>query len=234
MGNCATSRAGGAVAATTLARVRIHDVAQDLEAGIAAAERAVRDGRLIVLPTDTVYGVAANAFAPAAVQRLLEAKGRTRQKPPPVLVGRTGTLDALAIDIPGWLRRMLDELWPGALTVVLRAQPSLTWDLGETHGTVAVRVPGDERARRLLDVTGPLAVSSANRTGEPAATTVEQAQAMLGESVAVYLDGGPSGQAVPSTILDVTATTPRILRQGAMPLERLHEFNNTIETAAGT
>lgn len=211
--------------------MRIHDLAHDLEAGIAAAERAVRDGHLVVLPTDTVYGIGANAFSATAVQRLLDAKGRGRHKPPPVLVGQPATLDALAVDIPGWLRRMLDELWPGALTVVLRAQPSLTWDLGETHGTVAVRVPGDERARRLLDVTGPLAVSSANRTGESAATTVEEAQQMLGDAVAVYLDGGPSSAPVPSTILDVTTTTPRVLRQGALPLDRLHAFNNTIEAA---
>ncbi len=199
------------------------------ERGLDVAAQAVRDGELVVLPTDTVYGVGADAFSPEAVQRLLDAKGRTRQMPPPVLIGAPGTLDALAIDVPGWLRAMLGELWPGPLTVVLRQQPSLTWDLGETRQTVAVRMPADERAIELLRRTGPLAVSSANRTGMPAATTAREAEDMLGDSVAVYLDGGPTSDDVPSTILDATGATARILRQGALPLERLHVFNNTIE-----
>ncbi len=220
-----------AAAAATLAGVTTHDLAEDLEGGIAAASQAVRDGQLIVMPTDTVYGVGADAFSPTAVRRLLDAKGRTRSQPPPVLIGRPETLEALVADVPGWLRRLLAEVWPGALTVVLPAQPSLTWDLGETHGTVAVRVPADERARRLLDVTGPLAVSSANRTGEPPATAVDQAAEMLGDRVAVYLDGGPTADAVPSTILDATGATPRVLRQGAVAVETLHSFNNTIEPA---
>lgn len=201
------------------------------ERALDVATQAVRDGELVVLPTDTVYGVGADAFSPAAVQRLLDAKGRTRQMPPPVLVGAAGTLDALAIEVPGWLRSMIGELWPGPLTVVLRQQPSLTWDLGETRQTVAVRMPADERALDLLRRTGPLAVSSANRTGMDAATTVDEARDMLGDSVAVYLDGGPTADSVPSTILDATGTTARILRQGALPLERLHVFNNTIEAA---
>lgn len=209
--------------------MRVHDLRQQPEAAIAAAERAIRDGHLIVLPTDTVYGVGADAFSATAVQRLLDAKGRGRDKPPPVLIPQVGTLEALAIDIPTWLRRLLEELWPGALTVVLRAQPSLSWDLGETHGTVAVRLPGDDDTRRLLEATGPLAVSSANRSGEPPASTVDDAQQMLGDRVAVYLDGGPSGGTVGSTILDATGGTPRILREGPVTLEQLHEFNNTIE-----
>jgi len=210
--------------------MRVHDLRQEPETSIAAAERAVRDGHLVVLPTDTVYGVGADAFSPDAVGRLLDAKGRSRLKPPPVLIGQAATLDALAVDVPGWLRTMLDELWPGALTVVLRAQPSLSWDLGETHGTVAVRVPGDEDARRLLESTGPLAVSSANRSGEPAATTVQEAERMLGDRVAVYLDGGPTTSPRGSTILDATGD-PRILRDGPIDLSRLQEFNEAIEPA---
>lgn len=204
-------------------------VESEREAGLDAAHAAIERGELVVLPTDTVYGLAADAFAPAAVARLLAAKGRSREMPPPVLVGAPTTLEALAIDIPAWLRTLTTTLWPGPLTVVCRQQPSLTWDLGETHQTVAVRMPDDDTALALLKVTGPLAVSSANITGEPAAESIEDAERMLGDSVAVYLDGGPSRIGVPSTILDATATTPRLLRAGAIDLATLHEFNNTIE-----
>jgi tRNA threonylcarbamoyl adenosine modification protein (Sua5/YciO/YrdC/YwlC family) len=203
----------------------------ELEAGLEAAQAAIERGELVVLPTDTVYGLAADAFSPTAVQHLLDAKGRSRQMPPPVLVGAPTTLEALAADIPTWLRTMTTALWPGPLTVVCRQQPSLTWDLGETHQTVAVRMPDDPTALALLKVTGPLAVSSANITTEPAAESVDDAERMLGESVAVYLDGGPSRSGVPSTILDATSSTPRVLRQGSIDLETLHTFNNTIEPA---
>jgi tRNA threonylcarbamoyl adenosine modification protein (Sua5/YciO/YrdC/YwlC family) len=202
-----------------------------LDAGLEAAQAAIERGELVVIPTDTVYGLAADAFSPDAVQRLLDAKGRSRQMPPPVLVGAPTTLEALAVDIPTWLRTMTTSLWPGPLTVVCRQQPSLTWDLGETHQTVAVRMPDDPVALALLKVTGPLAVSSANLTGEDAAESVDEAERMLGDDVAVYLDGGPSRTGVPSTILDATASTPRVLRQGSIDLETLHTFNNTIEPA---
>ena len=197
--------------------------------GVDAAQAALEAGELAVLPTDTVYGLAADAFSPEAVQRLLDAKGRTRQKPPPVLVGAPTTLEALVTEVPGWLRSMTAELWPGPLTVVCRQQPSLTWDLGETHHTVAVRMPDHPVALGLLKQTGPLAVSSANLTGEPAATTIEDAERMLGTSVSVYLDAGQSPGGTASTILDVTGATPRILREGPIGLDVLHRFNNTVE-----
>ena len=208
------------------------DAAQ-LQPGLDAAQEALADGALVVLPTDTVYGLAADAFSPEAVQRLLDAKGRTRQMPPPVLIGAASTLDALVEDVPSWLRALTEELWPGPLTVVCRQQPSLVWDLGETHQTVAVRMPDDARTLALLRQSGPLAVSSANRTGEPAATTVDDAERMLGESVAVYLDGGPSRGGVASTILDVTGSVPRVLREGPIDLATLHRFNNTVEGPGG-
>ncbi|MET1133575.1 MAG: L-threonylcarbamoyladenylate synthase [Aeromicrobium sp.] len=210
------------------------DCATELDRGVEAAVSALRDGALVVLPTDTVYGVAADAFDPSAVARLLEAKGRGRDMPPPVLIAEPTTLDALVAERPAaWLQAMLEELWPGPLTVVFRAQPSLTWDLGETHGTVAVRVPDDERTRAVLRQSGPSAVSSANLSGQPAATTADEAEAMLGDSVRVYLDGGPSAGSTPSTILDVTGPVPRVLREGAIDLATLHGFNNTIEPAGG-
>ena len=149
--------------------------------------------------------------------------------PPPGLVGATTTLDALAAEVPSGLRSAVDELWPGPLTVILTQQSSLTWDLGDTHNTVAVRMPDDQRALALLKETGPLAVSSANITAQPPAQSIEEAEEMLGTNVAVYLDGGPSATGVPSTILDATGTTPRILRAGGVTLEALHAYNNTIE-----
>ena len=193
--------------------------------GLDAAQAAVDRGDLVVVPTDTVYGLAADAFEAAAVQRLLDAKGRTREMPPPVLIGSPTTLEALVEELPPWLRTMTQELWPGPLTVICRQQPSLSWDLGETHHTVAVRMPDDPVALALLKQTGPLAVSSANLTGEPAATTVDDAERMLGDAVAVYLDAGTSPGGVASTILDTTASVPRLLREGPVDLAALHAFN---------
>jgi L-threonylcarbamoyladenylate synthase len=194
------------------------------EAGIANAALAVQRGRLVVLPTDTVYGVGADAFSPAAVTRLLDAKGRGRDMPPPVLVSAPTTLDALAVGVPAYARALVEELWPGPLTVVCRQQPSLQWDLGDTRGTVAVRMPDHEVALELLARTGPLAVSSANKSGMPAATDADAAQDMLGDSVEVILDGGTSPGGEASTIVDVTGEVGRVLRLGAVSLERLNEI----------
>lgn len=180
-------------------------------------------GGLVVLPTDTVYGIAADAFTPPAVQALLDAKGRGRQMPPPVLIGDVRTLDGLATDVPEGARALAEAFWPGGLTLIVRAQPSLAWDLGETRGTVALRVPDHETARALLRRTGPLAVSSANRTGSPAAVTAQDAYDQLGDSVAVYLDGGDAPGQVASTIVDATGPTLRLVRAGAIGLEQLNE-----------
>jgi L-threonylcarbamoyladenylate synthase len=193
------------------------------EAGIANAALAVQRGQLVVFPTDTVYGIGADSFDPASVRRLLAAKGRGRDMPPPVLVSAPTTLDALAVGVPSYARALIAELWPGPLTIICRQQPSLQWDLGDTRGTVAVRMPDQPVALELLARTGPLAVSSANLTGKDAATDVDQAEAMLGDSVEVYLDGGPTPGNVPSTIVDTTGEAGRVLRQGAVPLWRLKQ-----------
>lgn len=196
----------------------------DLEAGLEAARTALAANRCIVMPTDTVYGIAADAFSAQAVATLLAAKGRGRSMPPPVLMPAMATMDGLATDVPLVARNLAEKFWPGALTLILPAQPSLTWDLGETRGTVALRVPDDEVARALLRTTGPLAVSSANRTGHPAAATAADAFDQLGESVEVYLEAGPrpiSGEALSSTIIDCTLTPPRVVRAGALSLEQL-------------
>jgi tRNA threonylcarbamoyl adenosine modification protein (Sua5/YciO/YrdC/YwlC family) len=191
--------------------------------GIEAAAAALRQGELVVLPTDTVYGVAADAFQPAAVAGLLAAKGRGRQAPPPVLVGTVRAAAALVQDFGAAGEDLIDQFWPGGLTLVCRASQSLVWDLGDTKGTVAVRMPLHQVTLDLLKRTGPLAVSSANHSGQPSATTAAEAEAKLGESVAVYLDGGPCPGDVASTIVDLTGTVPRLLRAGVVPIERLRE-----------
>lgn len=196
---------------------------EEREAAVEAASLAVQRGDLVVLPTDTVYGVGADAFDPAAVRGLLAAKGRGREMPPPVLVSAATTLDALAVRVPGYARALVEAFWPGPLTLVCHQQASLQWDLGDTRGTVAVRMPDHEVAREILERTGPLAVSSANRTGMPAATDADQADDMLGDDVAVIVDAGPSPGGEPSTIIDVTGTQGRVLRRGALSLERLNE-----------
>ncbi|MEN9989047.1 MAG: hypothetical protein RL508_26 [Actinomycetota bacterium] len=191
----------------------------DLLTGMRLAKVAIARGELVVMPTDTVYGIAADAFSPAAVAALLAAKGRDRQSPPPVLIPKAATLAGLATDVPEVAHRLADAFWPGALTMILRAQPSLHWDLGETKGTVALRVPDHKIALALLEETGPLAVSSANLTGQPAAINCNQAVDYLADSVSVYLDAGVSPKGESSTILDLTGLTTRFLADGTTSVE---------------
>lgn len=201
------------------------------ESAVEAATVAVRNGQLVVFPTDTVYGLAADAFSEEAVRSLLAAKGRGREMPPPVLVSSATTLDALAVDVPAWAKALVERFWPGPLTLVCRQQPSLRWDLGDTRGTVAVRMPDDAVALAVLERTGPLAVSSANRTGQPAALEADDAEEMLGESVAVIIDGGHSRGEVPSTIVDATGEQGRILRRGAISLDELNEVLEPLDAS---
>jgi len=183
---------------------------------IDAAVHAVERGGAVVFPTDTLYGIGCDAFQPEAVEAILAAKGRGREMPPPVLIPAAGTVDGIARDVPDAVRTLMDAFWPGPLTIIVHAQPSLTWDLGETGGTVAVRVPEHPVALALLLRTGPMAVTSANRTGGPPATTVEGAEWQLGSSVAVYLDGGTTPIGQPSTIIDATNAKLRVVREGAL------------------
>lgn len=198
-------------------------------AGLDEAVNAVSRGALIVLPTDTVYGVGSDAFNPDAVAALLAAKGRGRQLPPPVLVGSTRTLDGLATDVPQTVRDLVAAFWPGGLTVICRAQPSLAWDLGETGGTVALRMPDHPAALALLHRTGPLAVSSANLTGRPAARTAIDALDQLGDAVAVYLDAGAAPGGVASTIVDATGEGLRLVRAGAIDLATLRTIAPVVD-----
>lgn len=191
--------------------------------GIAAAVRAVRRGSLVVLPTDTVYGLGCDAFSADAVTALLAAKGRGRDLPVPVLVGSASTLSGVSVQTGGVVSDLVEAFWPGGLTIVCRQQPSLHWDLGDAGGTVAIRMPLHPVAIELLRETGPMAVSSANRSGQPPARSGEHARDQLGEAVAVYLDSHPTDDDVPSTIVDVTGRVPRVLRAGAVSLDVLRE-----------
>jgi L-threonylcarbamoyladenylate synthase len=153
--------------------------------GLAAAAPAVLAGDLVVLPTDTVYGIGADAFRAEAVSSLLTAKRRGREMPPPVLVGSVRAANALVGDLGQDGQALIEEFWPGGLTLVCRATRTLQWDLGDAKGTVAVRMPLHPVALDLLKETGPLAVSSANRTGSPPATTAAEAREQLGDAVSV-------------------------------------------------
>ncbi|GLW24688.1 threonylcarbamoyl-AMP synthase [Microbispora amethystogenes] len=211
---------------------RRYDCANPAErtGGLTDAASAVRKGELVVLPTDTVYGIGADAFTASAVNALLEAKGRGRDMPVPVLVGTVRAANALVESLGTYGQDLVDTFWPGPLTLILRANRSLSWDLGDTKGTVAVRMPLHPVALDLLKETGPMAVSSANRSGNPPATTVDQAQEQLGELVTIYLDGGPCGDDVPSTILDLTTAVPRVLRKGAIPVDKIRNVVGYLAT----
>jgi L-threonylcarbamoyladenylate synthase len=191
-------------------------------AGLAAAAGAVRSGQLVVLPTDTVYGLGCDAFSATAVQGLLDAKGRGRAMPVPVLVGSWSTVDGLVLGVQTRVRALIEAFWPGGLSLVLPHAPSLSWDLGDTRGTVSLRMPLHPVALELLRDVGPMAVSSANRSGLPPASTVEQAREQLAERVPVYLDGGTAGE-MASTIVDLTGDEPVVLREGAVTAAQISE-----------
>ena len=201
-------------------------------AGLEAAAHAARSGNLVVMPTDTVYGIGADAFNAAAVRALLAAKGRGPDMPVPVLVGSWTTIDGLVMAVPPVARTLIEAFWPGGLSLVIEHAPSLSWDLGDAKGTVMVRMPLHPVALDLLRLVGPMAVSSANRSGSPAATTVDDATSQLGDDVSVYLDGGPSPIGVASTVVDLTAEVPRVLRAGAVSTDRIREVIGEVELPA--
>ena len=203
-----------------------------LAAAATAARHAVESGQCVVLPTDTVYGIGADAYDGDAVQRLLDAKGRGRDMPPPVLIADAKVLKALVEDVPEAAEQLVQKFWPGPLTIICTAKSSLRMDLGETRGTVAVRVPDHELTRTLLRQTGPMAVSSANKSGRPASMTCQDAVDQLGNEVAVYLDGGAVGatSGKPSTMIDFTVKdTGQVLRRGALTLAQLREYLPELE-----
>ncbi|OBH11926.1 threonylcarbamoyl-AMP synthase [Mycobacterium sp. E1715] len=191
--------------------------------GIASAAGAIKGGRLVVMPTDTVYGVGADAFNSAAVTALLSAKGRGRDMPVGVLVGSWHTIEGLVYTMPGGARELIRAFWPGALSLVVTQAPSLQWDLGDARGTVMLRMPLHPVAIELLREVGPMAVSSANVSGRPPAVDAGEAREQLGDLVDVYLDAGPAEQQAASTIVDLTGAAPRILRPGPVSAARIAE-----------
>lgn len=220
----------------------------------------LRAGGLVILPTDTVYGIGCNAADAGAVERLLAVKGRGRQMPPPVLVADPADLTGIVAQVPEAARALMEAFWPGALTLILEADETLTWDLGETGGTLAVRMPAHELALNLLRRSGPLAVTSANPTGAPPATDAASARAAFPGRVRdleelapgsagsarcediLLLDGGATPGPVPSTIVTLAgahARAPRILRQGVLAQEDLERVaglalsERTAEAARG-
>lgn len=209
----------------------VYDCADPVERaeGLAAATDSVKRGELVVLPTDTLYGIGADAFQPEAVDALLAAKGRGRDLPVPVMVGSWDGLDGLVMVVTPTARDLVEAFWPGGLTLVVEHAPTLAWDLGDSTGTVGIRMPLHPVALEVLAQTGPMAVSGANRIGHAAPRTAKEAQEQLGYPVAVYLDGGPTGDPVPSTIVDVTGDVPRVLRLGAVSLEELRTVVPEVE-----
>jgi L-threonylcarbamoyladenylate synthase len=189
--------------------------------GIASAVSAAKGGQLVVLPTDTVYGLGADAFDSAAVAALLAAKGRGRDMPVPVLVGSWNTIDGLVYTVPHGARELIRAFWPGALSLVVHQAPSLQWDLGDAGGTVMLRMPLHPVAIEVLREVGPMAVSSANISGRPPAVTADEARHQLGDLVQVYLDGGPAEKQAASTIVDLTGVAPKILRVGPVTAEQV-------------
>lgn len=199
------------------------------ERQLALAAQHVRDGGILILPTDTVYGVGTLAADSRAVARLQAAKGRGRHMPPPVLVASVDDLTEILAPLPAAARTLMEVFWPGALTLVLSAAADLGWDLGDTRGTLAVRMPDHPLALALLRATGPMAVTSANLTGAPPATSAAAARAAFpgrtgpgGDILA--LDGGPTNGPVPSTIVSLAgehARAPLVLREGLIPRSEL-------------
>lgn len=208
------------------------DQGQSRAEGLAAAATAVRSGKLCVMPTDTVYGIGCDAFSKGAVRALLRAKQRGPDMPIGVLVGSVSTVDGLALGVPETARALIEAFWPGDLSIVLTHAPSLAWDLGSTKGTVMLRMPLHPVPLELLRDVGPMAVSSANTSGHEPASTAHAAREQFGETVGVYLDGGPSGEPVPSTIVDLTGAHPLVLREGAVATEAVSEvIGSTVEQA---
>lgn len=203
----------------------IHDCSTDegREKGLKAAVDAVQAGRLVVLPTDTVYGLGCDAFNNDAVAALLRAKHRGPDMPVPVLVGSWTTVDGLVREHTAAGRALVEAFWPGGLSLVVNQAPSLPWNLGDTRGTVMLRMPLHPIAIDLLRRTGPMAVSSANISGQEPALTAIRAKQQLGAEAAVYLDGGRATIGKPSTIIDLSGTEPRILREGAITAEQIGE-----------
>ena len=184
------------------------------EDDVEQAIRALRAGEAIVVPTDTLYGLAALPTVPGAVDRLFSLKRRPADTPIAVLVAGIEQVEALA-DLSGAARRLADAFWPGPLTMVLPRRAGVDLPLGEPHATIGVRWPDHPVIAALAEAVGPLATTSANRTGEPTPATAGEAAASLAGDVGVVLDGGACAGTA-STVVDLTGPDLRVLREGAI------------------
>lgn len=191
--------------------------------GIGAAVDAVRAGQLVVLPTDTLYGLGCDAFNNQAVANLLATKHRGPDMPVPVLVGSWDTIQGLVQHYTPQAKTLVEAFWPGGLSIVIQQAPSLPWNLGDTRGTVMLRMPLHPVAIELLRKTGPMAVSSANISGQNPPNTVVEARQQLNENVSIYLDGGECEIGEASSIVDISGEKPKLLREGAISAERIGE-----------
>ena len=180
---------------------------------IAAAARALAAGDIVGIPTDTVYGLAADAFHTGASDRLFSLKRRPRSVELPVLVAGVDQALGLAIAVPASARRLMERFWPGAVTLVLPRRPDLNADLGDEDATIGMRCAAHPVPLALCAAVGPLATTSANRHGQPPATTAEAVAAALGPAVELILDAGPCSE-LASTVVDCTGVEPRLLREG--------------------
>ena len=201
--------------------------------GMDAAVKAAKAGRLVVMPTDTLYGLGCDAFDNAAVASLLAAKRRGPDMPVPVLVGSWDTYKGLVATITETMQVLVEAFWPGGLSIVVPQAPSLPWNLGDTRGTVMLRMPLQPVAIELLRAVGPMAVSSANISGHTPPTTAIAAKQQLGTAVSVYLDGGEAAIGEPSTIVDLSGPYPYLLREGAISAERIAEVLSPMPENAG-
>jgi tRNA threonylcarbamoyl adenosine modification protein (Sua5/YciO/YrdC/YwlC family) len=187
------------------------------------AEKLVQTGGVIVFPTDTVYGIGASAFQKDAIEGIYRIKSRSHQKAIPILLADTEDLQKITPPLSPTAERLVKEFWPGALTLILPLLPSLPKNLSYTP-TIGVRIPDHETARALLRVTGPLATTSANISGEPPALTANQVIDGLGSLVQLILDGGRAPGGISSTVVDCSGEEPRLLRQGPLSWEKIQDF----------
>lgn len=187
---------------------------------IERAATALRRGELVVLPTDTLYGVAADAFSKTGTTRLFEAKRRSRRFPLSVLVRSPKQLNGLVTSVPPAAEHLMAAYWPGPLTIVVTSDPNLMWDLGDAEGTVAVRMPLEDVTLDVIRAVGPIAISTANLSGQTPAGDAASAQMQLGDAVSLYVDAGARRGRQPSTIIDLTRSEPHVLREGAIDGEQ--------------
>ena len=197
--------------------------------GIVAAKAALMRGDCVVIPTDTVYGIAANPFVPKGISNLLTAKQRNQGMPVPVLVPNLDAALALSYQVSDVAKLIMEKFWPGAITLITKAHPTLRWELGNSDGTVALRIPLQRTALELLTETGPLGVTSANLSGKSAAANIQDAQLQFGNSVSVYLDSGETPGDLASTIIDATGAQLRVIRAGVISISKIVEITGATE-----